>query len=81
MMRPPQAWKKLGIGATADRREIKRAYAAKLKTIDPDADPEAFLRLREALDVATLQSEYASYDDYDESEAEKADDSAHSAAG
>lgn len=56
-MRPVQAWKKLGIGKTTDRREIKRAYAGKLKAIDPDRDPEAFLSLREALEVALWQAD------------------------
>ncbi|UUL84033.1 hypothetical protein [Sphingomonas qomolangmaensis] len=45
-------WQLLGIAATDDRREIKRAYGHVLKGIDVDADPAAFIRLREALDNA-----------------------------
>lgn len=58
-MTPAKAWKTLGIERTADRRSIKRAYAAKLKAIDPDNDAAAFLALREALEVAFWQAEIA----------------------
>lgn len=51
-MGPAQAWKALGIKPTADRREVRRAYSAKLKAIDPDADIAGFQRLREARAVA-----------------------------
>lgn len=50
-------WAILGIRATRDVSEIKRAYAAKLKTIDMDADPEAFQALREAREIATRLAE------------------------
>ncbi|MBL8652520.1 MAG: hypothetical protein JNL35_19195 [Sphingopyxis sp.] len=36
---------------------IKRAYAAKLKAIDPDREVEAFLELRAAFDLARQQSD------------------------
>ena len=42
----------LGLGADADERAIKRAYAAKLKTVRPDEDPEGFQRLNEAYRAA-----------------------------
>jgi hypothetical protein len=45
-------WALLGLAPTDDRREIKRAYSRVLKTIDVDADPAAFVRLREALGAA-----------------------------
>lgn len=45
-------WSVLGIAATRDKREIRRAYSAKLKTIDADNDPQAFIELREAYDHA-----------------------------
>jgi hypothetical protein len=57
-MTPKQSWKMLGIAPTSDKRAIKKAYAAKLKSIDPDKDPKAFLELREALDRATWESAY-----------------------
>ncbi len=42
----------LGLDADADARAIKRAYAAKLKTVRPDEDPEGFQRLNEAYRAA-----------------------------
>jgi hypothetical protein len=45
-------WAVLGIAPTDDRRDIKRAYGRALKAIDVDADPAAFVRLREAMDAA-----------------------------
>ena len=52
-MSPDQAWRELGIGETRDPLEIRRAYTRRLKAIDPDADPLAFIQLREARDVVT----------------------------
>jgi hypothetical protein len=46
------AWARLGIAATDDKREVKRAYGRALKAIDPETDPQAFLELREAYDAA-----------------------------
>ncbi|WP_114954426.1 J domain-containing protein [Sphingosinicella terrae] len=45
-------WNRLGLAPTADRREIRKAYAARLKAIDTDADPQAFIALREAWEAA-----------------------------
>jgi hypothetical protein len=68
-MTPKQAWKKLGLDPSDDKRAIKRAYAAKLKAIDPDADPKAFLALRQALEIAQWEAEYGGEDDeYEEEE-------------
>ncbi len=45
-------WQALGITRTADRDAIRRAYAARLKAIDIDGDPAAFMRLRSAFEAA-----------------------------
>ena len=42
----------LGLAPDADERTIKRAYAAKLKTVRPDEDPAGFQRLNEAYRAA-----------------------------
>lgn len=76
-MNASQAWKKLGLDKTQDKRAIKRAYAAKLKAIDPDSDPKGFLALREALDMALWQADIAEQphndDAFDEDEDEHYD--------
>lgn len=43
-------WEVLGIAPTDDPKAIRRAYAARLKQIDPDRDREGFGRLRRALE-------------------------------
>ena len=45
-------WGILGISQTADERAVKLAYAAKLKEIDVEADPQDFIALRKAFDQA-----------------------------
>lgn len=42
----------LGIKATKEEREIKRAYRAKLHAVNPEDDPDGFKRLREAYEEA-----------------------------
>ncbi|MEI7026057.1 J domain-containing protein [Paenibacillus sp. y28] len=49
-------WEILGIDPTEDVREIKRAYAKRLKVYHPEDDPEGFQRLREAYDRAVKQA-------------------------
>lgn len=46
------AWTALGIAPTDDERAIRVAYSARLKAFDPDSDPQAFVALREARDMA-----------------------------
>jgi hypothetical protein len=64
-MSPKDAWDLLGIDPTDDKRAVKRAYAAKLKSIDPDADPKAFLALRDAFQIAQWEAEYGPAEEYD----------------
>lgn len=45
-------WDVLAIAPTDDPKVIRRAYAARLKQIDPDREREAFARLRQALEWA-----------------------------
>jgi hypothetical protein len=45
-------WALLGIAPTDDKRDVKRAYTRKLKAIDVDSDPSAFIALREAMEAA-----------------------------
>lgn len=47
----------LGIAPSDDPKAIRRAYAARLKTLDPDREPFAFARLREALEWALAAAE------------------------
>jgi hypothetical protein len=48
----PTVWDVLGIAATGDEREIKRAYARLLKANRPDDDPDAFQALRDSYEFA-----------------------------
>jgi hypothetical protein len=45
-------WDVLAIAPTDDAKAIRRAYAARLREIDPDREREAFARLRAALEWA-----------------------------
>lgn len=45
-------WSVLGIAPTGDLALIRRAYADRLKSIDVEGDPKAFIALREAYDGA-----------------------------
>ncbi len=49
-------WDELGIDPCNDPKAIRRAYAARLKKLDPDKDPAAFTRLREALEWALAET-------------------------
>lgn len=45
-------WNELGIEPTDDLRAIRIAYAQRLKAIDVEADPHAFVALRQAFEAA-----------------------------
>jgi hypothetical protein len=49
-------WDVLAIAPTDDPRAIRRAYAARLKRIDPDRDRDAFACLRQALEWALARA-------------------------
>jgi hypothetical protein len=45
-------WGELGIEPTRESRRIRRAYAARLKHVHPEDDPEGFQALRQAYETA-----------------------------
>ncbi len=51
-------WEELGIERTDNAREIKRAYAAKLKFVHPEEHPEEFQKLHEAYKLALNIAKY-----------------------
>ena len=48
----PDCWTLLGIAPTGDLKSIRRVYAQRLKTIDIERDPRAFIALRSAYEAA-----------------------------
>ena len=54
---PREVWQELGIAPTSDAREIRRAYAKRLRLIDTDRDIAAFQRLRQAFEAALSQTQ------------------------
>ncbi|MEN3749776.1 hypothetical protein TPR58_21570 [Sphingomonas sp. HF-S3] len=67
-------WAELGIEPTSDKRAIRVAYTRKLKTIDPESDPQAFIALREAYEHAQQQAEWVDLADEDEDDEGEGDD-------
>jgi hypothetical protein len=49
-------WDVLAIAPTDDPKAIRRAYAVRLRQIDPDRDRETFARLRQALEWALARA-------------------------
>ena len=59
-------WGVLGLERGADRVEIRRAYARRLKQTNPEDDPQGFMELRQAYEWLLDHIEYqsADFDDY-----------------
>ena len=52
MSSPPQVWEILGIAPTSEQGAIRKAYAARLKEVQPEEDPAGFQLLRAAYESA-----------------------------
>lgn len=63
-------WELLGVPPGSDRKAIRRGYAARLKDVNPEDDPEGFKALREAFEMAQWQSDAGYYDDFSDEPAE-----------
>ena len=50
----------------AEERDVKRAYAKKLKVTRPEDDPQGFMELRVAMEAAIRQIRWSQYDDLDD---------------
>jgi len=54
-------WGELGIEENADPLTIRRAYAARLRRIDPAREPDAFRRLRSAYEAAVRRTDQPAF--------------------
>jgi hypothetical protein len=59
-------WTLLGLAPTPDTREIKRAYARKLKITRPEDDPAAFQALNEAYQTALRMAQFVVVEEEEE---------------
>jgi len=60
-------WTTLGLDpAGATERDVKRAYAKRLKTCRPDQDPEGFRKLHDAYQAALNELQWRGSEDDDE---------------
>jgi TPR repeat protein len=66
-------WEILGIAATNDKREIKRAYARLIKLNNPEDKPKEFQEIREACDQALMIADYGGFDDFVEDADQESD--------
>ncbi|MNS41642.1 hypothetical protein D3C72_740000 [compost metagenome] len=64
-------WRELAISPSTDEREIRRAYARRLKIVHPEDDPEGFQALRAAFEQAMNHARHAAWSaqDWPEDEA------------
>ncbi|WP_137154562.1 J domain-containing protein [Rhizobium sp. FKL33] len=65
-------WTILDIDPTSDQKEIRKAYARRLKVTRPDEDPAGFQALVEARDAALEESHWVTSDEEGEGAAENA---------
>lgn len=74
-------WDLLGVPPGSDRKAIRRGYAARLKEVHPEDDPEGFKALREAFETAQWHADAGFYDEFSDEPAESADVEAAPAGG